>query len=178
MGSLDNSEADETTRLTRGKDIVNFFRGFKSYCRQFAPAKPIMLATNSFDILKGNGTYPELLKNLDILCPFGFSRMPEGDLTGKQAAELLQNLCDTAGSHLWFDLEAFLFNGDTSLYPRPIRQIIDDLTLLDNFEKTICYQYPGVFNNPKMSVRIGEPSTVPLFMDYKKYLQKLKARRK
>lgn len=121
-----------------------------------APAKPIMLATNSMDVPNGKETYPELLKNLDILCPFGFARMPENDLTGKQAATMLQKLCNDAGSHLWFDLEAFLFNEDQSLYPRPIEQIIHDLNLFDNFEKILCYQFPGVFNDPKMSIRVGE----------------------
>ena len=85
-------------------------------------------------------TYPELLKYLDILCPFGFARMPATDISGKEAADLLQKVCDEANAHLWFDLEAFLFNPDNSLYPRPIEQIIHDLNLFDNFEKILCYQ--------------------------------------
>ena len=143
-----------------------------------APAKPIMLATNSMDVPNGKETYPELLKNLDILCPFGFARMPENDLTGKQAATMLQKLCNDAGSHLWFDLEAFLFNEDQSLYPRPIEQIIHDLNLFDNFEKILCYQFPGVFNDPKMSIRVGEKRTVDLFEGYQKYREKILYNRK
>jgi hypothetical protein len=172
-GSLDNWEADEKMRLKRKEEIVSFFRDFKLFCNQLAPAKPIMLATNSMGIPLGQDTYPELLKYLDILCPFGFARMPEGDLTGEQAANLLQDLCNTAGAHLWFDLEAFLFNKDGSLYPRPIQQIVNDLTLLNNFEKTICYQYPGVFSDPAASFQVGEPSTRQLFRDYQEYLKSL-----
>ena len=74
----------------------------------------------------------------------------------------------------WFDLETFLFNPDQSLYPRPIEEIIHDLTLFDNFEKILCYQYPGVFSDPTVSIRVGEEKTVKLFKDYKIYLEKLK----
>ena len=136
-----------------------------------------MLATNSMGIPQGLDTYPALLQNLDILCPFGFARMPEGDLSGKEAATLLQQLCDDAGSHLWLDLETFLFNPDQSLYPRPMEEIIHDLRLFDNFEKILCYQYPGVFSDPKASIRVGEERTVKLFKDYKAYLDMLKKNR-
>ena len=96
--------------------------------------------------------------------------MPEGDLTGYESAQTLQKFCDEAGSHLWFDLEAFLFNPDMSLYPRPIDQIVGDLTLLDNFEKILCYQFPGVFNAPEiMSRTVGEERTVELYNNYKEY---------
>ncbi len=171
-GSLYNGAATDAEKAVHKTAIVDFFKEFTAYCRQLAPSKPVMLATNSMGVPEGLDTYPELLKHLDILCPFGFARMPEGDLTGKEAADMLQQLCDDAQSHLWFDLEAFLFNEDTSLYPRPFNEIIRDLTLLDNFEKILCYQFPGVFNDPAMSVRIGEKRTFQLFRDYRKYYKK------
>lgn len=173
-GNLYNSELEPARQAMRKKEIADFFREFKQYTHQFAPEKPIMLATNSMEVVKGADTYPALLQNLDILCPFGFARMPEGDLTGKQAADLLQKFCDDAGAHLWFDLEAFLFNPDMSLYPRPIEQIIHDLNLLDNFEKVFCYQFPGVFNDPEMSRRIGEERTIDLYLSYQEYMKKIK----
>mgnify|MGYP000860480483 FL=1 len=176
-GSLDNWELTTEKQIMRKRQIVEFFRAFKEYCNTLAPEKPIMLATNSMGVPQGLDTYPGLLQNLDILCPFGFARMPEGDLSGKEAATLLQQLCDDAGSHLWFDLEAFLFNPDQSLYPRPMEEIIHDLTLFDNFEKILCYQYPGVFSDPKASIRVGEERTVKLFKDYKAYLDTLKKNR-
>lgn len=177
-GNLDNWEQTEAKRMQRKNEIVNFFREFKAYCNDIAPAKPIMLATNSMQVPQGRDTYPALLQNLDILCPFGFARMPEGDLTGKESADLLQSLCDAAGSHLWFDLETFLFNEDQSLYPRPMEEIIRDLNLFQNFEKILCYQFPGVFNDPKMSIRIGEPRTLDLFKDYQHYLQQIRNKQK
>lgn len=176
-GNLDNWESTELKRLQRKREIVDFFREFKTYCNSFAPSKPIMLATNSMQVPAGEDTYPALLQNLDILCPFGFARMPKEDLTGEQAANLLQALCDDAGAHLWFDLETFLFNEDQSLYPRPIAEIIHDLNLFKNFEKILCYQFPGVFNDPQMSMRIGEPRTIELFKEYQKYLRELENKR-
>jgi hypothetical protein len=168
-GSLDNWEKDEGMRIKRKKEIVSFFKEFKAYCNSFAPSKPVMLATNSMGVTSAEDVYPQLLDNLDILCPFGFSRMPETDITGEQAADLLQGYCDKSGTHLWFDLEAFLFNEDGSLSPRPVDQIKDDLNRYSNFEKTICYQYPGVLSDPDNSIRVGEPSAERLFSEYRKY---------
>ncbi len=176
-GSLDNWEATKEGQIRRKKEIVDFFREFKSYCNSFAPGKPIMLATNSFLVPQGMDTYPALMEHLDILCPFGFARMPENDLTGKEAAEYLQKVCDEKKAHLWFDLETFLFNPDNSLYPRPVEQIIHDLNLFDNFEKILCYQFPGVFNDPEMSVRVGEERTIDLFNGYRRYLEQLTRKR-
>lgn len=173
-GNLFNSEQTSEMKMVRKKEIADFFREFKKHIRDFAPEKPVMLATNSMGVRDGADGYPALLENLDILCPFGFARMPEGDLTGKEAADLLQNFCDEAGAHLWFDLEAFLFNPDMSLYPRPIDEIVHDLNLLDNFEKVLCYQFPGVFSNPDMSVRVGEERTEELYNAYKAYMEKIK----
>lgn len=177
-GGLNNWEPDPERSKQRKAEIVHFFKEFKEFCGSLAPEKPVMLATNSFDVPVGLDTYPELLKYLDILCPFGFARMPETDLTGKQAADMLQKVCDEAHSHLWFDLETFLFNPDNSLYPRPVEQIIHDLNLFDNFEKILCYQFPGVFNDPKMSIRVGEARTIDLFNGYVKYLKEVKAKQK
>ena len=171
VGSLDNCEPEVRLRKLRKKQITDFFREFDAFCEKMAPGMPIMLATNSMGVMNGTDTYPELLEHLDILCPFGFARMPEGDLTGREAADVLQELCDAAGAHLWFDLEAFLFNPDMSLYPRDISGIVDDLTLLDSFEKILCYQYPGVFNSPCRSFIVGEERTRTLFREYRKYLK-------
>lgn len=168
-GNLCKWERTEEMQRVRKKEIVDFFREFKTFTSAFAPDKPVMLATNSMGIPVGADTYPALLENLDILCPFGFARMPDGDLTGKQAADMLQGFCDAAGAHLWFDLEAFLFNPDNSLYPRPIDEIVHDLTLFENFEKVLCYQFPGVFSSPALSFRVGEERTVQLYRDYQTY---------
>jgi hypothetical protein len=170
-GGLDAYSSNNEELDRRQKNIVAFFKDFKTFISGLTPDKPVMLATSSYDVPKGEKTYPELLKYLDIICPFGFARMPEGDLSGEEAAKRLQKLCDTAQAHLWFDLEAFLFHKEGYLYPRPINEIIHDLTLFDNFEEILCYQYPGVFNNPNMSICIGEKSTIQLYLDYQHYIK-------
>lgn len=169
-GSLTTYDPESSEKtLARKKEIVDFFKEMKAFCATLAPEKPLMLATNSMNITQSEDTYRQLLGHLDILCPFGFARMPESDITGKEAADILQSYCDDAGAHLWFDLEAFLFNPDMSLYPKPMEQIITELCLFDNFEKVLCYQFPGVFNSPEMSRQIGEDRTLQLYSDYRNY---------
>lgn len=169
-GSLDNWEWRNYERAQKRKgEIVKFFREFGAFCNSMAPGKPVMLATNSFDIKGAEQTYLKLFDHLDILCPFGFARMPENDITGKEAADFLQDLCDRKSCHFWFDLEAFLFYPDGSLYPRPFEDIMTDLVMFDNFEKIFCYQYPGVFNNPLLHPQVGEDAGIELYKKYKSY---------
>jgi hypothetical protein len=152
------------------KEIITFFSEFQAFCRSLAPEKPVMLAPNALGLLKSVDAWPLVLKHLDIVCPFGFHRMPSGDLTGEQAAELWQAMCDKAGTHLWMDMEAFSFQG-AALVPRPIAGLIQDLRRFPNFEKILCYQYSGIFNSPESRIKPGGLSTVLLYRDYHQYLQ-------
>lgn len=156
------------------ENIVIFFREFKKHIRQYTPDKPVMLATNSHNLRGAETTYRELLKYLDILCPFGFQRMPSTDLSGKEAANKLQELCDKAGAHLWMDMEMFNFAEENALVPKSFEEIINDLEQFRNFEKIICYQYPGLLNSPDMSIKPGGSVTVKLYEDYLNYYQSLR----
>lgn len=159
--------------VNRKAELVHFFKEFRAYARTLAPDKPVMLATNCHDIKNSAGYYPALLQNLDILCPFGFHRMPEDDYTGSEAAKILQDYCDKAGCHLWMDLEVFLFAEKNALYPRPVDQVITDLLMFDNFEKICCYSYTGLMNAGWQSAKPGGERTVKLYNDYLKYLKDL-----
>jgi hypothetical protein len=154
----------------RRQQIVEFFREFKQHVTKLAPDKPVMLATNCHMVAKSDGYYPRLLENLDILCPFAFHRMPPNDYSGEEVAAILQKYCDEAGSHLWLDMEVFLFGPHNELYPRPIDGVIDDLARFPNFEKICCYSYTGLMNSPSQSCTPGGPATVELYNDYKKFL--------
>ena len=156
------------------RDIVHFFKEFSAFIKAKTPDKPIMLATNSHNVRGAEETYRKLLPNLDILCPFGFHRMPATDLTGEQAAAKLQALCNEAGSHLWMDMEVFDFAEKNALIPRPIGGLLSDLHRFPNFEKILCYQFPGLLNSPDMSIKPGGPNTVKLYLDYKQYLDSVK----
>jgi hypothetical protein len=162
----DGSLGNETER----RQIVDFFQGFTSYVRRLAPDKPVMVAPNCFHLRGAEEAYRKLLPNVDILCPFAFHRM-RGGQTGEEAATLLQALCDETGAHLWMDMEIFLFNKQGALIPRPIGGLVSDLLRFPNFEKIICYQYPGLMNAPEASIKPGGEPTVKLYQDYKNYLE-------
>ena len=173
-GSLSPNEKDEAIMRIHHNEIVEFFKEFRAHIRTLAPDKPVLLASNCHHIKLGLDVYPRLLAHLDILCPFGFHRMPADDMTGEEAAALLQKLCDTAGTHLWMDMEAFLFGKQGELYPRPINGLISDLNSFQNFEKILCYQFPGLFNAPWVSRKPGGEATVKLYQDYQRYYEKKK----
>lgn len=153
-------------------EIIRFFTEFQAYCRGLAPEKPVMLAPNAHGLLQSQDAWPQVLEHVDILCPFGFARMPEGDVSGEEAAAIWNKLCLGTGTHLWMDLEAFVFE-DKALVPRPIDGIVKDLREFSQFEKIICYQYPGIFNSPDTRVKLGGRRTVTLYEDYLDYLEKI-----
>jgi Domain of unknown function (DUF4434) len=169
-GSLvpDQGEAAKERYRT---EVIAFFREFQAFVRRLAPEKPVMLAPNAHGMMLSQDVWPLVLEHLDIVCPFAFHRMPEGDITGEQSAAIWQSMCDKAGAHLWMDMEAFLFEDNVALVPRPIAGLIQDLQRFPNFEKILCYQYPGIFNSPKTKVQPGGAPTVVLYRNYQGYLQ-------
>jgi len=152
----------------RRREIVRFFREFKEHVNTLAPDKPVMLATNCHCVAQSEGYYPKLLEHLDILCPFGFHRMPAGDYSGDEVARMLQQHCDQAGAHLWMDMEVFVFGRGNALLPRPIDGVIDDLMRFPDFEKICCYAFTGLMNSPDQSRKPGGKATVRLYNDYRK----------
>ena len=167
---MDGGLGDEKHR----EQIVYFFKEFSKYVKNLAPEKPVMLATNSHSVRTAKATYAKLLPYLDILCPFGFHRMPKTDYTGEEVAAVLQKLCDDASTHLWMDMEVFDFAENNALVPRPIGGLLSDLHRFPNFEKILCYQFTGLLNSPDMSIKPGGPNTVKLYLDYKQYLDSIK----
>lgn len=153
------------------REIVEFFRELTPYLRRMAPEKPVMLATNAHHVRGAEETYRQLLPHLDILCPFAFHRMPADDLTGEEAAALLQSLCNEAGSHLWLDLETFVFRNVFELHPRAIQGLVSDIQRFPNFEKILHYEFPGMMSSPRMSRRPGGAASVKLYEDYERYLR-------
>lgn len=154
------------------REMIRFFAEFQAFCRSLAPEKPVMLAPNTLGLMESKDVWPQILAHVDIICPFAFARMPEGDLTSDQAASLWQEMCDKSGSHLWMDLEAFSFEGP-ALIPRPIDGVAGDLQRFTAFEKVLCYQYPGLFNSPESRIKPGGAATVKLYRDYQEYRRRL-----
>lgn len=156
------------------REIAAFFGQLTPYLHRMTPEKPVMLATNSFNVRGAEPAYRQLLPHLDILCPFGFHRMPAGDIQGEQAAAILQSLCDQSGCHLWLDLETFVFQNTWELVPRPIEGLTSDIRRFPNFEKILHYEFPGMMSSPKMSRQPGGPPSVKLYNDYQRYLRSQK----
>ncbi|MGH7952696.1 MAG: DUF4434 domain-containing protein [Limisphaerales bacterium] len=157
---------------SRRRQIGEFFKEFRPYLRRLAPEKPVMLASNCHSVRQGLPYYSQLLSNLDILCSFGFDRMPTGDMSGGQAAALLQKLCDQAGTHLWMDMEVFHFDPTGALIPRPSQEVIQYLQDYTNFEETLCYQFPGLMTAPWMSPKLGGERAVEAYRGYLHFLGK------
>lgn len=153
------------------KERISFFKEFHAHCRSLAPDKPVMLAPNCWYVKEALDAWPELLKYIDILCPFAFHRMNPDDISGEESAAILQKLCDDAGTHIWMDMELFLFDETEALYPRPIEGLLSDLKRFPNFEKILGYQYQGLLCAPEASARLGGADAVKLFEDYKRYLK-------
>lgn len=174
-GSLipDQGEAD---KVHYRHQVVDYFRKFQAWSRRVAPEKPVMLAPNTMDLRQSRNVWPFVLRHVDIVCPFGFDRMPPGDLTSEEAAQLWQSMCNRTGTHLWMDMEAFRFKGQ-ALVPRPVGQIVQDLQRFPNFEEILCYQYSGLFNAPGSRIAPGGPPTVRLYEDYLHYLTSIGASR-
>lgn len=153
------------------REIVAFFREFTPFAHALAADKPVMLAINSYHFRGAEETYRELLPHLDIICPFAFHRMPSDDLSGEEAATLMQSLCDAAGTHLWMDVESFVFRNGVELHPRAIEGLIADFRRFPTFEKTLHYQFPGLMSSPEMSLKPGGEASVKLYLDYKNWLE-------
>jgi len=169
-GSLIPDQGEPVAERYR-KEIISFFAEFQAFCRQLAPEKPLLFAPNAHGLLKSKDVWPSVLKHIDIICPFAFHRMPSNDLTGEQAANLWQEMADKTGTHLWMDMEAFVFDKQ-ALIPRPIDGLLLDMQRFPNFEKILCYQYSGIFNSPKSRIKPGGAATVKLYDDYLQYLSR------
>lgn len=155
----------------RWRAIAAFFEAFQAHCRALAPDKPVMLAPNCYHVPRAIPAWRKLLPHVDILCPFAFQRMPADDIGPERAADLLQELCDEAGTHLWLDMEVFLFDSGGALIPRPLFGLVDDLRRHPTFEKILCFQYPGLFCSPSASIQAGGPAAVRAFEEYARFLR-------
>ena len=88
-----------------------------------------------------------------------------------QPPAVFQSLCDAAGTHLWMDVESFVFRNGVELHPRPIEGLISDFRRFPNFERILHYQFPGRMSSPEMSRKPGGEPSVKLYLDYKKWLE-------
>lgn len=168
-GDLRPLRGGDTERYRQ--EIIDFFREFQQHCRTLAPEKPVMLTPNAYDVAGSEEYWRQLLPYLDIVCPFAFTRPGgvRGEIPGERTAHLFRKLCDETGTHLWLDMESFIFDADGALIPRSMGEIADELRRYSEFDKILTYAYTGLFNAPDAARRPGGEATVKLFRDYSEY---------
>ncbi len=96
-GNLYNSESTNEGQMIRKKEIVNFFREFKKYTSQFAPEKPVMLATNSMEVLKGADLIP-LYYKISIYYVHLVLHVCQRRPYRKRSSRYFAKFCDDAGA--------------------------------------------------------------------------------
>jgi hypothetical protein len=160
----------ERAKLRYRRELELFFAGLQAQCRRLAPEKPILFAPNTFGLRESHEAWEPILRHVDILCPFGFQRMPADDFTATEAVATWNKICRLSRTHLWMDMEAFDFDGK-ALVPREVASMITELRAHPEFEKILCYQYPGLFNAPETHVKPGGEPTVRLYLVYREYLK-------
>ncbi|MDD5706724.1 MAG: DUF4434 domain-containing protein [Kiritimatiellae bacterium] len=164
------------------EDMVEFFREFTPYCHCLAPDKPVMLAPGlwpSRDLRGAEDAYRKVLPHVDILCPFAFYRIWRPGMTGEEASDMLESLCKETGCHFWMDEETFdvwkTADDKIGLVPRGIDGIKNDFERFTNFEKILHYSFAGMMCSPTMSRKPGGEPAVQLYLDYQRYLERLRA---
>ncbi len=152
-------------------EMVQYFNTLRREVDQLTPGKPIMLATNPFGLDGAERAYEQVLPCIDILAPFGFHRMPEGDLSGADAAVTLDEWCRAAGTHLWLDIESFAWplRDGYELHPRAIDAIVADLATYTSFEKVLHYQFPGLMAPKGLASTPGGAPAMALYDSYAAY---------
>ena len=151
-------------------DVVDFFEEFAKHIKTIAPTKPISMAPNNIEFELHREKWGPTLKNIDILLPFAFAR----DLDHLNIKEI-QEICNTAGTHFWVDMEIFDFPFDkTGLVPKKYDDLLNEIKIYDDLENIFGYQYTGLINNPEHDFGLGNEETKIIFERYLRYYQNVK----
>lgn len=154
---------------SRRQELVAFMAELRKHCYGLDATKPLLLASNCHRVTEGGEYYDRLFESLDILMPFGFNRMPPGDLRPQDAAEFLLERAGRHHRHVWLDLEIFRFGNHLELLPRPFFEVANELDVLDMFEQVIAYQGPGLMTPRWHPKPLGSPDSIKLYEDYRRY---------
>jgi hypothetical protein len=151
------------------KDIVKFFKEYKTFVQQLTPTKPVALAPNNIRFHEYEKEWKEILVNIDILIPFAFAR----DLDNLNIKEIAQ-ICKSCGTHFWVDLEIFEFPLDNGLVPKTCEELIKEIRIYDDVEQIYGYQYTGIMNSPDNKFNLGGEKAKQLYKEYINYYKQIK----
>ena len=144
------------------KDIEAFFEEYSAFIHELTPTKPIALAPNNINMHLYKEQWATILKNIDILIPFGFAR------SHNNIQDILE-MCSLSGTHLWVDMELFEFPIVDGLVPKSFDEIISEMKNYDALEQIFGFQFTGLMNAPGKSFNMGGAATETLYAEYKKY---------
>lgn len=150
------------------RNIVFFFKEYKDFIKTLTPTKPIAFAPNNIRFHEFLKEWEEILKNVDILIPFGFARDPE-NLNINKIAEL----CEKTGTHFWVDMEMFAWPIDNGLIPKTPEELVKEIRMYDDIEQIYGYQYIGMMNSLDFRYSLGGEKTRLLYREYQKYYKSI-----
>lgn len=148
----------------RYKDIADFFREFKLFCRELTPTKPVALAPNNINFQHYEKEWQTILPNIDILIPFAFAR----DLEHLNVLDI-KRICEECGTHMWVDMEIFENPFPNGLIPKGFDELIKEIRIYDDVEQIYGYQFTGMLNPPESPFNLGGKKAVELYVDYEKF---------
>lgn len=151
----------------RQKEIIYFFSVYNSFIRNLTPTKPIAFAISNTNFGSYKKQWKRILRNIDILLPFGFAR----DAKNMNIDEIAE-VCKECKTHLWLDMEVFKYPLDEGLMPKTGEELIKEIRTYDMVEQIFGYQYTGLMNNPESCYTIGREDTKKLYNEYKEYYLK------
>lgn len=150
--------------IRRWREVVEFFREFKAFVNRLSPTKPVALAPSNYRFQDFEREWSEILKNVDILLPFGFAR----DLESLNIREIA-DICKKSCTHFWVDMEIFRNPFDNGLIPKHIDELTREIHLYDDIEQIYGYEYTGHLNAPESPHDLGGESAKQLYRDYRSY---------
>lgn len=151
------------------KDVVTFFKEYKSFVQKFTPTKPVALAPNNIRFHEYEKEWKEILEYIDILIPFAFAR----DRENMNIDEIAQ-ICKACETHFWVDMEVFEFPFDNGLMPKMYDELIKEIRTYDKLEQIFGYQFTGLMNPPESRFNLGGEKSKQLYREYKEYHKKIK----
>ncbi|MGB9768948.1 MULTISPECIES: DUF4434 domain-containing protein [Dictyoglomus] len=153
------------------KDIVKFFEEYKDFVKDLTPTKPVALAPNNIRFHEFLKEWEEILKNVDIVIPFGFARDSENLNIDK-----ITEVCQKTETHFWVDMEMFAWPIDNGLVPKTPEDLIKEIRMYDDVEQIYGYQYIGIMNSPSFRYQLGGEKTRILYNEYHKYYSHIKSK--
>lgn len=146
------------------KDVVRFFKEYKSFVSQLTPTKPVALAPNNIKFHECSKEWKEVLPYIDILIPFAFARDPEN-----MNIDQITEICKACDTHFWVDMEVFKYPLDNGLIPKEYDELIKEIRTYDKLEQIYGYQFTGLMNPPECKFNLGGEKAKVLYQEYGEY---------